>query len=197
MVDNKVKKALTFAKKLVGIKYKWWTPQTNMLEDGAPQWSVNKKNKELNKIDGTNCAGFINLIRRHLKLTIPGTEIKNYKYPGGTYIWFKTLYKKGLLEEFNPKKSYPAGTLLLRNFKNNYDQGHVAVIYKENKDNVFLSKIIHSFSDTEYNPKSTYSLPGVTIEPLGRIFFFFKIDKNNKGYMTHICYPKYWLSELI
>ena len=58
----------------------------------------------------------INLARRILGLEIPGMfkGQKPHKYAGGTKIWF--LFLKNSLEEFDFKKSYPKGTLLLRDY---------------------------------------------------------------------------------
>ena len=59
-------------------------------------------------------------MRRINNLLIPGTENPYYKYPGGTYIWFKYLKKNNKLEKININyiNLYPKGTMLLRKYVN-------------------------------------------------------------------------------
>lgn len=187
-MDSRIRRALKFAKTFVGRRYKWWTPQVDMTSDQAPFWASNDLIPQ--KIDAMSCTGLLNLIMRYLKKPVPGTEKVGYRYPGGTWIWFHTLKRQGVLHKFDPSKRYPKGTLLLRDYRSDQDQGHAAIIYKSDKLNVFQSLIIHSYSETGYTSKGGYSDPGVTIQPLGYSHFAF----DPKGYYTHVCYPKDWLS---
>ena len=181
MLKSKIKKGLDFIFKLIGTKYGWWN-KDDMRYNEIPSFSLNKKIPTIKYIKNKkcNCVGVINLIRRINNLQIPGTENSNYKYPGGTYIWFNYLYKNKKLEKFNKNKIYPRGTLLLKKYKNYKNKGHVAVIYKSSKIN---SKIIHSWVENSI-PNKNKNNPGIIIEKLS-IY-----DK----YFTHICLPNKWLN---
>ena len=162
-MEKRVKTVLAFLKPFVGTRYKWWTPKTDMTLDRSPFWSVNDPVPR--DIDGIACTGLLNLVMRKLGMSIPGTERPGYRFPGGTWIWFHTLKKRGVLQRFDASFSYPAGTLLLAPHKNDHEQGHVAIIYKQDNANVYDSLIIHSYSETPYTPRGGYSDPGVVIYP--------------------------------
>ena len=51
------------------------------------------------------------------------------------------------MQNFNINEDYPVGSLLLRNYRNIYEQGHMAVIYKKH-ENIPGSNysIIHAFN---------------------------------------------------
>ena len=85
---------------------------------------------------------FINLIIRFLDLQLPDEG-------GGTDGWFKKLKNENKLEKININKTYPKYTLLLRDYTNEQDQGHLAFTYNETilKD----SKIIHAYSRNKIN----------------------------------------------
>lgn len=193
-----VEKALNYAVSLKDTPYVFWTFSRLLLCDFMKHYMyVSTLQDDLPSIDeikekGTNCAGLTNLIRRHLGLSIPGiNKLDEYKYPGGTYAWFNYLERKGRLEKFDYTKSYPSGTLLLRNYKDINDQGHVAIIYAQHKDSVLFSKVIHSYPK-EWNLELGKTTPGVTIDAtVGQSHFGWFPEQC--GFYTHVCYPKNWL----
>lgn len=135
---------LSYAEKFIDIKYTLWegdhqtTDQTPHLFyiDYIPDIEYIKKY-------GMNCVGFINILRQKKGNCIPGEG----KWRGGTESWYNYLNNKNLLEPFDYRKSYPIGTLILRNYRSVNDQGHVAVLYKKSNDKYLDDKIIHSYSD--------------------------------------------------
>jgi hypothetical protein len=189
--DKNANLALRYAKKLIGTKYVWWQDGDDIVGNTGPFWSTNMKAPDADDVkkDSCACTGLINLMRRKVGLTIPGV-LENSKYAGGTYIWFKYLEKNKKLKEFDINKKYPKGTLLLRKYKNKDDQGHVAVIFTEGKNNVLYEKIIHSYSDVSYQNNKNKVGPGVTLTMLGISHFS---TNEPKGYYSHICLPKDWL----
>ena len=162
--------------KLLGVKYKWWY-DGSIINGKGPFYYENGTLPSIDiiKREGINCVGFINLIIRFLKLELPDE--------GGTDGWFKKLQNENKLEIININKTYPKYTLLLRDYTNEQDQGHLAFTYNEIilKDN----KIVHAYSKNKIN--KNLNLPGVIIED-------FKISHKwfNETY-THVCYPKDWL----
>ncbi len=86
-----------------------------------------------------NCAGFLNLICRKFGLEIPGAKEKHF-YAGGTRSWWLSFERTGQLKPFNPTQSYSPGTLLLRDFRSEEDQGHIAIVFDG-------TKIIHSWPE--------------------------------------------------
>ena len=164
--------------KLIGVNYKWWYDGSIINGDG-PFYYENGTLPSIDiiKREGINCAGFINLIIRFLDLKLPDEG-------GGTDGWFKKLKNENKLEKININKTYPKYTLLLRDYTNEQDQGHLAFTYNETilKD----SKIIHAYSRNKIN--KNLNLPGVIIED-------FNISHKwwYNGTYTHICPPKNWL----
>ena len=172
--NAKIKKALQYAEKLVGIKYKATNkPPT---EDSAPFWNRNGPVPPMQDIKkgGLACVGVTNLIRRHVGLKIP-TDIGKWKdlFPGGTGAYFHYFTKK---QKINYDKTYPKGTLLIEDW-NPKNMGHVAIVWTESKKGLLDSKILHSRHD---GPKS------VVIEDLKNL-------KKMKKRFTHICLPKDWM----
>jgi len=172
--NAKIKKALQYAEKLVGIKYKGSNkPPT---EDSAPFWNRNGLVPPMQDIKkgGLACVGVTNLIRRYLGLKIP-TETGKWKdfFPGGTGAYFHYFTKK---QKINYNKTYPKGTLLMEDW-NPKNTGHIAIVWTESKKGLLDSKILHSRHD---GPKS------VVIEDLKNL-------KKKKKRFTHICLPKDWM----
>ncbi len=188
-LDKNISSVLKFGKELVGTKYRWWNDNECILNCTDPFWASNDKCPSVSEVKSSSCActGLINLMRRKLKLSVPGVDIK-YKYAGGTWIWFKTLKPK--LEKFDINKIYPRGTLLIRNYKTPEDQGHVAIIYTNNSKNVLLAKLLHCYPNSGPTSSSIKVDPGVTIDDsVGKSHFGW----NDTGYYTHACLPKNWL----
>lgn len=186
---KKVDDVLNFINTLIGTKYIFWYPnmegcgeQSYVSDDVLPT-------AETIRNIGINCVGVINLVRRYLNLEIPGLK-DNHKYAGGTSQWFYYLKKNKKLKKFSIRKNYPAGTLLIRNYKNEKDQGHVAIIYKKSKS-VLFSELIHSYTIDKYCPENFNRKlePGLCIDKtVGQSYFW-----NENGYYTHICLPDDWL----
>lgn len=191
MIDETIKKILTFCDTLLGIEYVWWN---STMEDCGPQsYSRIGEIPNLSKIKetGMNCVGIINLIRKKLDLEIPGLK-ENDAYAGGTYEWFKYLREKGKLKKLDLRKSYPVGTLLLRNYKNGNDQGHVAIIYDTNEKSILFSKLLHCYSSTPFNKHNIHKFhkPGLTVDSsVAESYSWY-----SNGTYTHICLPEDWLT---
>lgn len=181
MTKSNLKKAIAYAEQLVGAKYDMWKNGQDTRAAEAPFWVTGKKFPTAAYVKARSCVcvGLINLMRRHAGLSVPGDEKTNYKYAGGTWIWFNALKKKGVLKPFDIRKSYPVGTLLLRNYKNVKDQGHVAVVYEKNRKGVLFSKLLHCYFNA-----------GVQIDhAVGKSHFWEK-----DGYYTHTCAPEDWFA---
>ena len=71
-------------------------------------------------------------------------------------------------EEIDVLKKYPKGTMLLRNFNNIVDQGHVAVIISDDGRALIEQDIIHAFAgDVEYKKstsKTNHRWPNLIIQ---------------------------------
>ena len=126
---------LNFAMELINVPYEWWNPGECMITDDAPFWAFNNPVPSVDRIKSSNCAGLINLLRRFNNLEIPGVRENNFN-SGGTHKWSKYLDK--VKTQFDPNIKYPSGTLLLRDFRDITDQGHLAIIY--NDDNILHSR---------------------------------------------------------
>ena len=179
---EKINKILKFGKSLVGTKrnesWKTYKVGTNK----GPWWISDEKlpSKAEIKKSGTDCGGLANLLRRYAGLSVNQLD--------GTGGYFDYLKKKKRLKKFDYKKSYPAGTLLLRDY-NTIDSGHVAIIYEENKQGVLFSKLLHSVGWADGINKR-----GVRIdESVGKSHFYQYNGSTNTGHYTHVCLPQNWL----
>lgn len=182
--------ALKFAVKLLkaprGKNWKLYKCSTNTnpfwaSDDPLPSISVLKK-------EGLVCAGLINLMRRKAGLSVLILGKDQKKVLGGTGEWFDYLKKLKRLEIFDINKSYPAGTMLIRNY-NTIDSGHLAVIYKENKKGVLFSSLLHSVG---WNDGSNNLFVKID-DSVGKSYFAQYNGTTNTGHYTHICLPENWL----
>lgn len=175
----KMDSIVEYLKKYEGMKYTNYDFQNPVMNKNEPFWVSNSELPEFSYVyaKGSTCVGLINIVRRYLKLKIPGLE-ENYDSPGGSGSWFRYLNEKDRLLNINVLDIYPKGTLLLQDF-NLIDQGHVAVV--TNSNNTLLeSTIIHNINDLcheKYNK--------VIIEKLK--------DYPNYNRFTHVCLPENWL----
>jgi hypothetical protein len=112
-----------------------------------------------------NCAGFINVLCLHEKKLIPGIHSKSF-YAGGTAMWHSFLDDRS--EPFDLSKDYPNGTLLLRNYRSENDQGHLAVL-------VSSKTIAHSWPEK-----------GVLLEDLSTF-----LETNGHAYFE-VCVPAFF-----
>jgi len=186
-----IKKSLAFAKKLQCTGR--GKVSDNAYKKGSnkpPYWAANGIVPSIAEIKkgGVNCVGLINLMRRAIGLKVSVLNPNDKTRFGDTGEWFSYLKKEKRLKEFNISKSYPVGTLLLRNY-NPIDYGHVAVIYEENKKGVLFSKLIHSVGWCDGSGKKVVKID----DSVGRSYFCQYNGKNNKGHYTHICLPEDWL----
>ena len=177
MNDNnkQILKALKYIKKFNGMKYKF-SKNAPIKENVPPFWIGNTKPPKFEYIykNGSNCAGLVNLVRKYMKLEIPGdiTGLKKGKFIGGTGEYFNYLKKMNRLEKINFNKVYPIGCLLIQNY-NLKDQGHLAILLSSSKKGLLYSKIIHNCQNT------------TLIEKLN------EFSQYNR--FTHICLPEKWL----
>lgn len=198
-MSSKTDIVLNYANSLIGTKYKWWKVADNTLGNKGPFWASDEPLPTVCKIRSCSCSctGLINLMRRKLGLSVPGVLL-GHKYAGGISQWFLYLGDKSLnngngkLETFDINVKYPIGTLLIRNYRDENDQGHVAVIFSEGKTNVLYEKIIHSYSDSPFSSEDKLVEPGIAVTLLGTSHFY---TADPKGYYTHACLPDDWLSE--
>jgi len=124
--------------------YVWWKEDESTIEKSAPFYCDSIPSIETIQQSGCNCAGLINLLQLSRGLKVPGVSTSNY-YAGGTYVWYMYLKKIGALEPIDLKKSYPAGTLLLRRYDTVEDQGHLAVLYSSGP--VLEQKLLHCYPE--------------------------------------------------
>lgn len=184
-MDNQVLELLKFAKKLIGIKYTWWTDNEKNEDDFFYVNSIPTRKTLEQK--GINCSSFINVLRQSTGKKIPES---NSPYRGGTYFWYRYLKSKNVLEPFDYTKDYPLGTLFLRKYKNISDQGHVAVYYKKYKKDptkLLYGEIIHAYADDTH---PTGGQVGTTI--FG--FSHFYEGGGKEGYYEYAILPKNWLN---
>ena len=160
---------------MLGIPYRWYdgTKYIDELDDPEDQfYSVDGPAPDPHTLISANksivCAGIINLIRRKLSLPIPQFG----RYPGGTAAWANYLEKH--LEECN-SRYYPIGTLLIRKYANDTDQGHLAVVISYNH-------IIHAAAEIPLEQRHKQKNHGSV-----------RIDTYTPGYFTHSCKPEHWL----
>ena len=180
LTKKKIKEILKFGESLVGTKRNESHKNYKVGQNKGPWWASDSKmptKKEI-KEGGTDCCGLMFLLRRYAGL--PVEEIAKVG-------WFSYLKKNKKLQKFDYKKSYPAGTMLLREY-NNIDFGHVGVIFKENKKGVLFSSLLHSVGWNDGCGK------GVKIDVyVGKSYFYQCDGKFNKGHYTHVCLPDDWL----
>jgi hypothetical protein len=220
-MSSKITKALKFANDLLemGVPYRWWTPKGK--HEIYPLYAVKSFDEisiDMIKKEGINCAGFINLLRLHVGLSIPGLVIKDGKVikgpkhtleienttskttnntccapnAGGTRTWFNYLDKQGRLEPFDITKRYPKGTLLIRNYTTMNDQGHVAVLTTDNAPHPWENWLIHAVAET-YGLKKLPEKP----VPFGVFKTMLAVSHYLSGdpYYTHACLPENWLNK--
>jgi cell wall-associated NlpC family hydrolase len=162
-------------KELEGTPYVWWR-EGDRIHEEAPFWRSRGEIPSVERIkkEGTNCAGFVNLICRKHGVEIAGFgEIGFEETAGGTYGWFGYLDKHKKLDVFNETEKYPEGTLLLRAFYDEDDQGHVAIVCRD-------GKLAHSYSEKGVQIDERYMESHRWIP---------------EGYYTHICRRENWFSQ--
>lgn len=173
-----IEEVLTFAESLIGIKYTLWKGGP-LSKDIYPFYVNEIPDIEYIKQNGLNCAGFINLLRLKSGKDVPG----NGDYKGGTLSWFNYFKEENSLELFDYRKKYPLGTLFLRKYRSIIDQGHLAVLYELDENNVWLNNtIIHSYYDKDEDSGTV----GLSI--LGDSHYSIP-----EGYYEYIILPENWI----
>jgi hypothetical protein len=134
------------------VPYVWWKEGESTMEKEAPFYCKSIPSIQTIQKEGCNCAGLINLIQLSNGLKVPGVQSESI-YAGGTYVWYDFLDSLGLLEPIDRTKSYPEGSLLLRNYKTEEDQGHVAILYSSGP--LLEQKLLHCYPDVGITIDST------------------------------------------
>ncbi len=195
---KKISAVIRYAKSLVNVPYRWHR-DGDKIQSSDKFWAKNGSPVSRTTIDKEDkcivCTGLINLMRRYLGLTIPGldgslNDIEGNKFPGTTGIWFAYLSRKDRLETIDVTRKYPKGTLLLRDFEDIENQGHVAVIIDEKGNSILDQRIIHAYAKLPYKGSEHIKNVGKT----GTMKFTSShYYASPEGYYTHICLPENWL----
>ena len=162
----------------LSIKYTWWVGES-FSDTPHPFYLNEMPTDEYLKENGTNCAGFINLLRHFTGRSVPGEG----EWRGGTGGWYDYLSDQGVLEKFDVERDYPIGTLFLRQYRDIEDQGHVAVYYSPDSDSktVLNGTIIHSYSDEEGGR--------IGLTPMRMSHYW----DSEEGYYEYAVLPENWL----
>ena len=195
---KKINAVIRYAKSFVNVPYRWHR-EGDKIEMDDKFWAKNAPHITREEIDKEDkcivCTGLINLMRRYMELSIPGLDgslddIEGSTYPGTTGIWFEYLKRKNRLKKLDVKKKYPKGTLLIRDFEDIENQGHVAVIIDEKGESILDQRIIHAYAKLPYKGSEDKKNVGKT----GTMKFVSSHYFNSpEGYYTHICLPENWL----
>ncbi len=173
MVDKDIDDLTSYVDAMIGTPYVWWRGGST-LADGAPFWASNTAapSPESVRAAGCNCAGFINLLCRKRGVLIAGVEDSWY-FAGGTGAWAEYIRD---WEPFDATASYPAGTLLLRKYRDVEDQGHVAVLWSSGP--VLKQRLAHC-----------YIARGIAIDDTVEMSHSWDAG----GYYEYVCLPKNWM----
>ncbi len=127
-----------YIQQLLGAPYVWWR-EGSTLGDKSPFWSSNDKPPSIDIIhkEGLNCAGFLNLVCRSQGVKIPGVDDSEF-WAGGTWFWFRSLNHRSIT--ISDANELPSGTILLRDYISENDQGHVGIVINK-------QKIVHCVPD--------------------------------------------------
>lgn len=147
-----------YAQSLVGVPYGYWSGQTIPRDDSTPFYATNgvEPDRIMLETQGVCCTGFINLICRRFSIPVPGVNDPHELYPGGTGAWYKFL--EPALVPFDPQAQYEDGTLLFRPYKDFQEQGHIALVMK--------NQTLHSFAYVWEPSTQTTVDPGVSRTPI-------------------------------
>ena len=149
-----------------GAPYLWWTGGGT--EDALyPFYVTNDPGNAYIREHGITCAGLINILQHRVVACdlartrgdsgdsdalipcIPGQpsdEGDSGTYRGGVVAWTEHLRAQGVLEAFSYDRSYPVGTLFLREFRSVLDQGHVAVLTTQGGESTLHGEVIHAYA---------------------------------------------------
>lgn len=180
VVSEKIDNVISFAESLIDIKYVRWEKGKyyNFHCDELPSL-------DSLKMEGVCCSSFINLLMLYSGKTIP--EHRNIMR-GGTLYWAVFFRDHDVLEKFDYTKKYPLGTIFLRNFYSEQDQGHMAMLtdYNTNEpDKILYAKIIHAYVCNEHSAVGKTTL-GVS---------HFSVN-DDTGYYEYAIMPQNWYKVL-
>jgi hypothetical protein len=132
---------MEYAETFLGIPYRWWNPEVSCFDTTGPFWAgcTEEVSLETAKKGEMNCAGFLNLLCLKAGLPIPGAKEKHF-YAGGTGMWWNFFEERGMMIPYEAGISYPVGSILLRKYRDEGDQGHIAIVHDERR-------IIHSWPE--------------------------------------------------
>ena len=169
---NTIKEALDFGVSLIGIPYDYWKGGDN--QTTAPMFAINGPVPDRKKITSVNCAGLVNLIIRYVGKELPS---KNNGI-GGTSQY--AYYYRDAAVPFDITYNYPKGTLLIRDYRDINDQGHLAIILDDNGGKAL---ILQSHVEGTFFESNT---PGVNNK--------YTLEESHDGnYYELAVFPKDWL----
>jgi len=206
-MQDKIPAMIEYAKKLLGIKYEWWTGQLP-LPTGAPMYAEDGPAIDLPVKDGVkgsnllpqhscvtslNCAGLINVIIRHFSDTassgakdvsfataqpyLPFVLENNIKVIGGTYAYYHYYKQLGVVEEYDRKDC-----ILFK-----YPEGSlIGRKYSDIKDQGHLGILINT--DSVKGPMILQSIPD---EGVNMKYTLTESDEGN--YYDYIVRPEHWI----
>jgi hypothetical protein len=151
---DQIIKALDYGQSLIGIPYDYWKGGVN--QTNAPMFAMDGPLPKKSEIVSANCAGLINLILRYMGKELPFGENGEI---GGTSEY--AYYYRNVAVPFDINSPYPKGTLVIRDYKNMDDQGHVAVLLDDGgKDSIILQSHVEGtfFESTTPGVNSKYTL---------------------------------------
>lgn len=170
-------KALEYGISLIGTPYEYW--KGGETQKGAPMFAQNGLLPSREDIVSANCAGLCNLMLRSIGKEVPASG----NTMGGTKAYFE--YYKDKSYEFCIDNTYPMGTLLMRDYRDINDQGHVAVVLEtKGKKSLVLQSNVEGESTS----------PGVNaIYTLEESHKSFHDAQGNGCYYERIVLPEDWL----
>jgi hypothetical protein len=149
---EKMGAVISYLRTMKDVPYKWWDGNTWKPDNTAPFWMPDymalddgerrslpppPTAEEVSANGGTNCAGLINLALQYFGIEPPGIHTE---YPGGTGAWGAYV----VWIKYNPARVYPRGSILFRSYRNEKDQGHMAMITTDDNSIGLNNHLIHA-----------------------------------------------------
>ena len=168
--EENVLAGIDYGLAVVGTPYGWWFE--GPLPAGAPMYTEGgpPPAPEEVRARSVNCSGLTNLMLRTV-----GKELPHHPgiLTGGTLAY--QHYYAEVAEPFDVARSYPAGTLIARRYRDTFDQGHVAVVLDD-------GHVLQSFAWTRGG-----SDPGVNTT-------YTVAESHDGGYYEYAVLPEHWLT---
>lgn len=145
---DEVDAVISYLRSLIGVPYKEWDGAKWRPDNTAPFWMPDYMTEPQSATivpditliyasGGVNCAGLINLGLQRIGIEPPGIHTE---YPGGTGAW--GAYVTWM--PYIPDRVYPRGSILLREYRNEKDQGHLAMIITDDNSIGMNNHLIHA-----------------------------------------------------